>query len=61
MVEKFVGTWKMISSENFDDYMKAIGRTHELELNIYIYFKKHHFNLFIPCTGISSIINAFST
>lgn len=26
MVEKFVGTWKMISSENFDDYMKAIGR-----------------------------------
>nr|QRE01785.1 fatty acid-binding protein 3 [Siniperca chuatsi] len=25
MVEKFVGTWKMISSENFDDYMKAIG------------------------------------
>lgn len=27
MVEKFVGTWKMVSSENFDDYMKAIGRT----------------------------------
>lgn len=26
MVEKFVGTWKMVSSENFDDYMKAIGR-----------------------------------
>lgn len=26
MVENFVGTWKMISSENFDDYMKAIGR-----------------------------------
>lgn len=26
MVEKFIGTWKMISSENFDDYMKAIGR-----------------------------------
>ncbi|XP_077446127.1 fatty acid binding protein 4a [Stigmatopora argus] len=25
MVEKFVGTWKMISSDNFDDYMKAIG------------------------------------
>ncbi|XP_072303500.1 fatty acid binding protein 4a [Eucyclogobius newberryi] len=25
MVEQFVGTWKMISSENFDDYMKAIG------------------------------------
>lgn len=26
MVESFVGTWKMVSSENFDDYMKAIGR-----------------------------------
>ncbi|XP_008329914.1 fatty acid binding protein 4a [Cynoglossus semilaevis] len=25
MVESFVGTWKMVSSENFDDYMKAIG------------------------------------
>uniref|UniRef100_A0A3B4BFU5 Cellular retinoic acid-binding protein 1 n=1 Tax=Periophthalmus magnuspinnatus TaxID=409849 RepID=A0A3B4BFU5_9GOBI len=25
MVEQFVGTWKMIASENFDDYMKAIG------------------------------------
>ncbi|XP_061911004.1 fatty acid binding protein 4a [Entelurus aequoreus] len=25
MVEKFVGTWRMVSSENFDDYMKAIG------------------------------------
>nr|ACI68244.1 Fatty acid-binding protein, heart [Salmo salar] len=25
MVDKFVGTWKVISSENFDDYMKALG------------------------------------
>ncbi|XP_048882704.1 fatty acid-binding protein, adipocyte-like [Brienomyrus brachyistius] len=25
MVDKFVGTWKMISSESFDDYMKALG------------------------------------
>ncbi|PWA15158.1 hypothetical protein CCH79_00008776 [Gambusia affinis] len=25
MVDQFVGTWKMISSENFDDYMKALG------------------------------------
>ncbi|XP_060798022.1 fatty acid binding protein 4a [Neoarius graeffei] len=25
MVDKFVGTWKMVSSENFDDYMKALG------------------------------------
>ncbi|XP_023675857.1 fatty acid-binding protein, heart-like [Paramormyrops kingsleyae] len=25
MVENFVGTWRMVSSENFDDYMKALG------------------------------------
>ncbi|KAJ7991603.1 hypothetical protein DPEC_G00285620 [Dallia pectoralis] len=25
MVEKFLGTWKMTSSDNFDDYMKALG------------------------------------
>ncbi|MCJ8746192.1 hypothetical protein PDJAM_G00138980 [Pangasius djambal] len=25
MVDKFVGTWKMVSSENFDEYMKALG------------------------------------
>ncbi|XP_028841131.1 fatty acid binding protein 4b [Denticeps clupeoides] len=25
MAEQFVGTWKITSSENFDEYMKAIG------------------------------------
>ncbi|XP_068995586.1 fatty acid binding protein 4b [Embiotoca jacksoni] len=25
MVEQFVATWTLISSENFDEYMKAIG------------------------------------
>ncbi|CAL8247147.1 unnamed protein product [Lota lota] len=25
MVDQFVGTWKMTLSENFDEYMKAIG------------------------------------
>ncbi|XP_053563075.1 fatty acid-binding protein, heart [Bombina bombina] len=25
MAEKFVGTWKMVDSKNFDEYMKAIG------------------------------------
>ncbi|XP_054638041.1 fatty acid binding protein 4b [Dunckerocampus dactyliophorus] len=25
MVEQFVGNWKLTASENFDDYMKAIG------------------------------------
>lgn len=26
MVEQFVGTWTLASSENFDEYMKTIGR-----------------------------------
>ncbi|XP_008051489.1 fatty acid-binding protein 9 [Carlito syrichta] len=25
MVEPFLGTWKMVSSENFEDYMKELG------------------------------------
>ncbi|KAJ8010195.1 hypothetical protein DPEC_G00072470 [Dallia pectoralis] len=25
MVDKFVGTWKLINSEKFDDYMKILG------------------------------------
>lgn len=25
MVEAFCGTWKLIDSQNFDEYMKAIG------------------------------------
>ncbi|XP_029958444.1 fatty acid binding protein 4b [Salarias fasciatus] len=25
MVEQFVGTWTLLSSDNFDEYMKAIG------------------------------------
>ncbi|KAJ0000355.1 hypothetical protein NQD34_012197 [Periophthalmus magnuspinnatus] len=25
MVEQFVGTWKLTASDNFDEYMKAIG------------------------------------
>lgn len=27
MVERFVGTWQLKASENFDEYMKAIGKT----------------------------------
>ena len=26
MVDQFVGTWKMVTSDNFDEYMKAIGK-----------------------------------
>ncbi len=30
MVDKFVGTWKMTTSDNFDEYMKALGMIHYL-------------------------------
>lgn len=26
MCDAFVGTWKLTSSENFDDYMKEVGK-----------------------------------
>lgn len=26
MCDAFVGTWKLSSSENFDDYMKEVGK-----------------------------------
>lgn len=25
MVDAFVGTWKLVDSKNFDDYMKSLG------------------------------------
>ena len=26
-MESLVGTWKMVSSDNFDEYMKSVGKT----------------------------------
>lgn len=34
MVDQFVGTWTLTSSENFDDYMKEIGK--------FIHPRSHH-------------------
>lgn len=28
MVDAFCATWKLVESENFDDYMKALGQPH---------------------------------
>lgn len=39
MVDKFVGTWKMISSENFDDYMKALGMIYLSNLKLLIKYE----------------------
>lgn len=32
MCDQFVGTWKLLSSENFEDYMKELGENCCLEL-----------------------------
>lgn len=32
MCDHFVGTWKLLSSENFEDYMKELGENCILEL-----------------------------
>lgn len=32
MCDHFVGTWKLLSSENFEDYMKELGENCYLEL-----------------------------
>lgn len=29
MVEAFCGTWKLVNSENFDEYMKALGKFYD--------------------------------
>ena len=34
MVDKFIGTWKIQTSENFDDYMKALGKKTILDFNM---------------------------
>uniref|UniRef100_A0A8C5C1W1 Cytosolic fatty-acid binding proteins domain-containing protein n=1 Tax=Gadus morhua TaxID=8049 RepID=A0A8C5C1W1_GADMO len=33
MVDQFVGTWKMSLSENFDEYMRAIGEVASFEMS----------------------------
>lgn len=40
MVDKFVGTWKMTTSDNFDEYMKAIGIISFYYLIVHNIFKK---------------------
>lgn len=32
MCDQFVGTWKLLSSENFEDYMKELGEKCYLKL-----------------------------
>lgn len=39
-MEQFVGTWALKNSDNFDEYMKAVGKISSL-LFLYITFKNH--------------------
>ena len=34
MSSKYVGTWKLESSENFDEYMKAVGKCYSYLLYV---------------------------
>lgn len=64
MVDKFVGTWKMTTSDNFDEYMKAIGIIlHHLiiyeEIKCMLFSKSLNF---VKCKKKSSskIVSAFN-
>lgn len=38
MADAFVGTWNLLTSENFDDYMKELGESLRLSLlNLFIF------------------------
>lgn len=32
MIEPFLGTWKLVSSENFEEYMKQLGEKYHYEI-----------------------------
>lgn len=36
MVDAFCGTWKLVDSENFDEYMKALGKFYDYDKNIIV-------------------------
>lgn len=38
MCDAFVGTWKLVSSENFDDYMKEVGKEMHCGMTGFIIF-----------------------
>lgn len=57
MVEQFVGKWKMTSSDNFDEYMKAVGKTNSIIYNnvcITMFFFMHLYQkaTFCPVVGL---------
>lgn len=36
MIEPFLGTWKLVSSENFEDYMKELGERHHYGIQEFV-------------------------
>lgn len=38
MVDAFVGTWKLVDTQNFDEYMKALGEWARLRAGL----RSHH-------------------
>ncbi|KAM4633595.1 fatty acid-binding protein, brain isoform 1-T1 [Polymixia lowei] len=45
MVDAFCATWKLVDSENFDEYMKALGELHNVMSKIYAIMYNDELNL----------------
>lgn len=41
MVDAFCGTWKLVDSQNFDEYMKALGKIVNLFTSNVIYCRQY--------------------
>lgn len=55
MVDAFVGTWKLVDTANFDEYMKALGEWARLRAGL----ESHHlfFFFFTPPTPPICVVN----
>lgn len=59
MVDAFCGTWKLVNSENFDEYMKALGKFYYYKINnIVYYFWSFVFIMLVTLYNKVSFVNA---
>jgi len=62
MCDQFVGTWKLLSSENFEDYMKELGENCYLEMLYLVQGRNADFELYslLAFSGYAVYQGAFS-
>lgn len=60
MCDQFVGTWKLLSSENFEDYMKELGENCYLELLYLGQGRNADFELYSLLAGYAVYQGGFS-